>query len=107
MEIIDLIALGALIAVAVAVASGRMNWLLGLVAGLLLGALILGAIGLCAGHPKIDALTRGVLGKGKVIPFCRKQVEEVIVQDEDEPGIGVLLKDTLRESGHHNQEDQK
>ena len=84
MEAVDLVAIAVLALLTVLGSIGRLGRLMGLVAGFLAGALILGAVGVVASHPRIDGSTRGVLGRGRIIPHCRRQLEEVVDQIERE-----------------------
>ena len=73
----DLIAVGILIFCIVLSVLGTLKWLLRLIAGVVLGLMILACIGLLSGNPKFDKVSQGVFRGGVVIPCMRNQVRSI------------------------------
>ena len=70
----DLIAVGTLGALVVLGACGALRWLVGALAGLLLGLLILGGLGLMSQQNWFKDLTGGYFADGTVTPAITEQM---------------------------------
>jgi len=73
----DLIAIGILVICIVLGILGMLKWILRLVAGLILGVLILVGLGMLADNPKFNEASHGIFKDGVVIPCMRSQVRAV------------------------------
>ena len=74
MLISDFIAMGILFLCILLGISGGLKWLLRLLAGTLLGLLILVVIGFLIPNQKFNSMSRGVFQDGVVIPYVMHQV---------------------------------
>lgn len=77
MAMSDIIAIGILIFCIVLGALGSFKWLIYLVAGMVVGLLILICISLLVENPQFDKLSQGIFRHGFVVPYIKSRVDRV------------------------------